>query len=215
MRSEPCAEIPVSGMVESIVGCKWSVRLLQLCAEGPRRPSAFRRECPGLSAKVLNERLRKMIRFGILERTVFGDKPPVEVQYRLTPFGSRFVQILAEVRRLQEDVERGALAAGPPPGRALAPAARFGRPEPPAPGGAAASGPTGALSEVASVPGARPSSERGSGRRRDRAALEPRSPRAGGGPLTARSWGGGKVRDARAGSGRRDAGRGRPARPGA
>jgi DNA-binding HxlR family transcriptional regulator len=101
------ASIPVSSMVESIVGCKWSVRLLDLCADGQRRPSAFLRACPGLSAKVMNERLKKMSRFGILERTVFGDKPPVEVEYRMTPFGRRFMGILKEVRRLQAEVDRG------------------------------------------------------------------------------------------------------------
>ena len=103
--------IPVASMVENVVGCKWSVRLLQLCAEGQRRPSAFLRACPGLSAKVMNERLRKMIRFGILERTVWGEKPPVEVEYRLTAFGLRFMRILAEVRRLQQAVDRGAVTA--------------------------------------------------------------------------------------------------------
>ena len=70
MRPEP---IPVSAMVESIVGCKWSVRILQLCAEGLTRPSAFLRACPGLSAKVMNERWRKMLRFGIVERSVHGE----------------------------------------------------------------------------------------------------------------------------------------------
>ena len=94
-------------MVESIVGCKWSVRILQLCAEGQQRPSALMRQCPGLSAKVMNERLRKMTRFGILERTVHGDKPPVEVEYRFTPFGLRFMRILEEVRDLQDAVNRG------------------------------------------------------------------------------------------------------------
>ncbi len=102
--------IPVASMVESIIGCKWSVRLLQLCAEDHRRPSAFLRSCPGLSSKVMNERLRKMTRFGILERTVFGEKPPVEVDYRLTPLGRRFMQILEEVRRLQEAIDHDALS---------------------------------------------------------------------------------------------------------
>lgn len=92
-------------MVESIVGCKWSMRLLQLCAEGHRRPSAFLRACPQLSTKVMNERLRKMLRFGILERTVYGEKPPLEVEYRLTPFGRRFLRIIDEVRRLQSAVD--------------------------------------------------------------------------------------------------------------
>lgn len=103
----PPAGIPVSAMVENIVGCKWSVRLLQLCAEGHRRPSEFLRECPGLSAKVMNERWRKMLRYGIVERAVYGQKPPLTVEYSLTPFGRRFLTILDEVRRLQEEVDSG------------------------------------------------------------------------------------------------------------
>ncbi|HBP89123.1 MAG TPA: HxlR family transcriptional regulator [Nitrospiraceae bacterium] len=103
-------KIPVASMVESIVGCKWSVRLLQLCAEGNNRPGMVLRACPGLSAKVMNERWRKMIRFGIMRRTVIGIKPPVEVEYKLTPFGRRFLKILDEVRRLQEAVDGGAIS---------------------------------------------------------------------------------------------------------
>lgn len=102
--------IPVASMVENIIGCKWSIRLLELCAEGQRRPSALLRACPGLSAKVLNERLRKMTRFGLVQRTVRGEKPPLEVAYRLTPFGGRFMRIIKEVRRLQEAVDRGTIA---------------------------------------------------------------------------------------------------------
>ena len=97
--------IPVASMVESIVGCKWSLRLLWLCADGCSRPSALLRACPGLSAKVMNERLRKVTRFGIMQRTVFGEKPPVQVEYVLTPFGHRFMGVLEEVRRLQEAVD--------------------------------------------------------------------------------------------------------------
>lgn len=99
--------VPVAAMVETIVGCKWSVRLLWLIADGRHRPSALLRASPGLSAKVMHERLRKMLRFGLLERRVFGDKPPVEVEYRLTPFGRRFMRVLDEVRRLQAEVDRG------------------------------------------------------------------------------------------------------------
>jgi DNA-binding HxlR family transcriptional regulator len=108
--SSEASSIHVASMVESIVGCKWSVRLLQMCAQGHRRPSALLRTCPGLSAKVMNERLRKMTRFGIVQRTVFGEKPPVKVEYRLTPFGLRFMRILEEVRRLQEAVDQGAVS---------------------------------------------------------------------------------------------------------
>jgi DNA-binding HxlR family transcriptional regulator len=101
--------VPVSGMVENVIGCKWSLRILQLCADGHRRPSALLRACPGLSAKVMNERLRKMMRFGILQRTVCGEKPPVEVEYHLTPFGGRFMSVIDEVRRLQDALDKGAV----------------------------------------------------------------------------------------------------------
>ena len=101
----PGGAVPVAAMVESIVGCKWSLRLLDQFAEGRGRPSELLRACPSLSAKVMNERLRKMQRFGIVERTVCGDKPPLEVQYLLTPFGRRFMGILDAVRQLQAAVD--------------------------------------------------------------------------------------------------------------
>lgn len=95
----------VAAMVESIVGCKWSVRLLTLIAEDAQRPSALLRACPGLSAKVMNERLQKLVRYDIAQRSVFGEKPPLEVEYALTPFGRRFLRILDEVRALQQDLD--------------------------------------------------------------------------------------------------------------
>lgn len=102
--------VPVAIMVESVVGCKWSVRILALLAAGSTRPSAIQRACPGLSAKVMNERLSKMSRFGIACRTVHGEKPPVEVEYALTAFGRRFMRIIDEVHQLQDDVDRGNVA---------------------------------------------------------------------------------------------------------
>jgi DNA-binding HxlR family transcriptional regulator len=102
--------IPVAAMVESIIGCKWSLGILDLLAAGCHRPSTLLRASPGLSAKVMNERLQKMMRFGIVNRTVFGEKPPIEVEYLLTPLGQRFMRIIEEVRRLQEAIDRGSLS---------------------------------------------------------------------------------------------------------
>ena len=104
---------PVAVQVECVLGCKWSIRLLQLVAQGCSRPSAILRACPGLSAKVMNERWRMMIRYRIVRRTVIGDRPPIQVEYALTPFGQRFTRILDEVRRLQDDVDNGSFAMCP------------------------------------------------------------------------------------------------------
>jgi DNA-binding HxlR family transcriptional regulator len=90
----------IAEAVESIVRCKWSLQLLGQIRRGVTRPGALVRACHGLSTKVLNERLARMIRFGILERVVFPEVPP-RVEYRLTDLGGRFVKILDAIEELQ------------------------------------------------------------------------------------------------------------------
>jgi DNA-binding HxlR family transcriptional regulator len=91
-------------MVEDIVGCKWSLSVLALVREGVSRPGAMQRAVQGLSTKVLNERLRKLQRYGILEKAVYAEVPP-RVEYRLTDFGSRFGAILDDIARLQDALD--------------------------------------------------------------------------------------------------------------
>jgi DNA-binding HxlR family transcriptional regulator len=97
--SQPVA---VSAMVESIVGCKWSLTVLDLISRGVSRPGAMQRRVQGLTAKVLNERLRKLLRFGIIEREVFAEVPP-RVEYRMTDFGKRFNTIIERIAQLEEE----------------------------------------------------------------------------------------------------------------
>lgn len=95
-------DLSVAMMVESIVGCKWSLSVLALVRQGVVRPGAMERATPGLSAKVLAERLDKMVRFGILSREQFPEVPP-RVEYRLTSFGAKFVTILDAIDALQRE----------------------------------------------------------------------------------------------------------------
>jgi DNA-binding HxlR family transcriptional regulator len=92
-------------MVEDIVGCKWSLSVLKLVRDGICRPGAMQRAVDGLSTKVLNERLRKLQRFGILDKTSYPEVPP-RVEYRLTEFGRRFSQVLDGIDRLQDSLDR-------------------------------------------------------------------------------------------------------------
>ncbi len=91
-------------MVETIYGCKWSLTVYQLLAHGINRPGEMVRSVDGLTTKVLNECLRKNIRFGILERVSFNEVPP-RVEYQVTPFGTKFVRILDELEKLQSEIE--------------------------------------------------------------------------------------------------------------
>ena len=92
----------VSSMVEDIVGCKWSLTVLSLISSGVHRPGAMQRRVDGLTAKVLNERLRKLLRFGLIEREIFAEVPP-RVEYRLTAFGKRFSGVLAQIAELEAE----------------------------------------------------------------------------------------------------------------
>ncbi|MEL6104818.1 MAG: winged helix-turn-helix transcriptional regulator [Planctomycetota bacterium] len=51
-----------------------------------------------------SEPLVKLTRFGILARTVHAEVPP-RVEYHLTPFGERFIQIPDEVETLRHEFE--------------------------------------------------------------------------------------------------------------
>ena len=95
-------------MVEQISGCKWSLTVYQLLAAGINRPGAMVRSVEGLSTKVLNDCLRKNQRFGIIERIAYPEVPP-RVEYVLTPFGTKFVRIVDELKKLNDEVASGTL----------------------------------------------------------------------------------------------------------
>jgi DNA-binding HxlR family transcriptional regulator len=92
----------VGQMMESVVGCKWSLSVIDLIRNGVNRPGKMEHAIDGLSAKVLNERLRKLLHFGVIEKRVFAETPP-RVEYHLTDFGSRFAGILDSIHALQNE----------------------------------------------------------------------------------------------------------------
>ena len=104
LRKKIPAPVSAARMVEDIVGCKWSMAVLGLVKSGVRRPGAMEHAIPGLSKKVLNERLRKLVRFGILEKHTFAEVPP-RVEYQLTAFGGRFSGLMDGVERLQKELD--------------------------------------------------------------------------------------------------------------
>lgn len=87
-------------MVETIYGCKWSLTVYQLLANDIIRPGEMVRSVEGLTTKVLNDCLRKNVSFGILKRIAFPEVPP-RVEYKVTPFGERFLRVLDEMEKLQ------------------------------------------------------------------------------------------------------------------
>ena len=75
----------VHQMVESIIGCKWSLTVLSLVRKGVRRPGEMEHAIDGLSGKVLNERLTKLVRFGILDKAQTFVALPRDLAAKPTP----------------------------------------------------------------------------------------------------------------------------------
>ncbi len=92
-------------MVETIYGCKWSLTVYQLLANGINRPGEMVRSVEGLSTKVLNECLKRNVEFGILDKQMFNELPP-RVEYQVTPFGEKFLLILDQLENLQNEIDQ-------------------------------------------------------------------------------------------------------------
>ena len=68
------------------IGDKWSVLVVTLLGQGPRRFNELRRAIGGISQRMLTLTLRGLERDGLVTRTVFPTVPP-RVDYALTPLG--------------------------------------------------------------------------------------------------------------------------------
>jgi DNA-binding HxlR family transcriptional regulator len=68
------------------VGDKWSVLIVMLLGNGPRRFNEIKRMVSGISQRMLTLTLRGLERDGLVTRTVFPTIPP-RVDYELTDLG--------------------------------------------------------------------------------------------------------------------------------
>ncbi|MET8013352.1 helix-turn-helix domain-containing protein [Streptomyces sp. NPDC005271] len=64
----------------------WTAVVVFGLRDGPRRPGELRAAIGGISAKVLNDTLRRLEDDGLVERHRYAEAPP-RVEYGLTPLG--------------------------------------------------------------------------------------------------------------------------------
>jgi DNA-binding HxlR family transcriptional regulator len=83
LHSEECPKI---SQVLARIGEKWSVLIIIMLTERPRRFSELKRAIGGISQRMLTLSLRGLERDGLVKRTVFPVVPP-RVEYELTPLG--------------------------------------------------------------------------------------------------------------------------------
>lgn len=73
------------------VGDKWSVLVVVLLGDGPRRFNELKRVIDGISQRMLTTTLRGLERDGLVARTVHPATPP-QVSYDLTPLGRTLLE---------------------------------------------------------------------------------------------------------------------------
>ncbi len=86
-----------SAALEVLEG-RWALRLLTALAAGPARFSELEAAVPGVSRRMLSERLRELETTGLVTRQVHPG-PPITSTYALTADGDELGSILALVRR--------------------------------------------------------------------------------------------------------------------
>jgi DNA-binding HxlR family transcriptional regulator len=81
---EHCRNI---GSILGLVGDKWTVLIVVLLGDGPKRFNEIKRMVGGISQRMLTFTLRGLERDGLVTRTVFPTSPQ-RVEYELTKLGS-------------------------------------------------------------------------------------------------------------------------------
>lgn len=105
--------------VFALLGKRWSGVILGLLLQGPARFAVLARTIPGISERMLSDRLNELAEAGLIDRTVL-DGPPLGVVYQLTESGramgpgllklgewaERYLAPAARTRRRQPSVHR-------------------------------------------------------------------------------------------------------------
>ncbi len=79
-----------------LIGRRWSGAVLFTLIDGPHYFREVLAAVPGISDRLLSQRLRELESEGLVERSVH-DGPPARVSYRLSPAGEELVPALRGV----------------------------------------------------------------------------------------------------------------------
>jgi DNA-binding HxlR family transcriptional regulator len=98
---EERANCPTRDVLDRI-GDAWSVLVVMVLNEKPRRFNALKREIGDISQRMLAVTLRHLERDGFVAREVFPTNPP-RVEYSLTPLGRSLVGPIEALNRWASD----------------------------------------------------------------------------------------------------------------
>lgn len=77
-----------------LIGGKWKAVILYHLIQGSKRFNELRKDIPSVTEMTLSLQLKQLEKDGLLERKVYGEKPPIRVTYELTDLGKSLIPVL-------------------------------------------------------------------------------------------------------------------------
>ena len=81
------------------IGGKWKAVVLWYLKSGTLRFSEIKKRIPDITEKMLSIQLKTLEQDGLIERKVYGVKPPVRVEYSLTEVGKSLSETLNAIAK--------------------------------------------------------------------------------------------------------------------
>lgn len=89
----PCC----ASLTMAMIGGKWKSVILFHLIEGALRYNELRKHMPTVTERTLSLQLKKLEEDRIIKRKVYTSKPPLKVEYSLTPFGETLVPLIQSI----------------------------------------------------------------------------------------------------------------------
>ena len=109
MTQEAAPQCPMNSLLRLLMGPWTSTILWTLRQQGPQRFGVLKRQIPGISSRVLTERLKMLADAGVVQRAPLMTIPP-QVTYSLTSRGAELSPVLdaldALARKWREEDDR-------------------------------------------------------------------------------------------------------------
>ena len=99
----PIPRLGVAAITENLLKRKWSAAILRYLEKGVNDPAEITRREVNISTKVLSERLRAMVRYGLVARFP-RPSPSTVIEYRLTPLGKTLLEMITAIEELDQQL---------------------------------------------------------------------------------------------------------------
>ncbi|GAB1857282.1 helix-turn-helix domain-containing protein [Flavobacteriaceae bacterium MHTCC 0001] len=87
-----------------LIGGKWKSVILIYLTDGKKRYNELYKLISTITERTLSLQLKQLEKDGLISRKVYTKKPPLKVEYTLTPFGESLTPILKAIAKWGETV---------------------------------------------------------------------------------------------------------------